>query len=257
VNLGTSLLVFCMSVDMPLSDLLLALCSLTLFCPWYKWKPPCQRFPCDGEVRCKTTERRVGFLLEFRLHILPTEDPKCQLRTGRGRAGRREAWPRPAPANVPTQLFDDRPAAAELVMPLKGRRVGVYWKLFEDASPEVVRVCKNALSLLEEHGCEVTPCHLTGSALCMQSNLSSPACISQVCSLAFLHQSRIVLSECLVHPADASSLHHMPSLVSTASLCKSYRPWQRFFHPCILSGCALQRTSRDQSIAQMLETYSP
>ena len=40
-------------------------------------------------------------------------------------------------------------------MPLKGRRVGVYWRLFEDAQPEVVAACRHALGLLEEHGCEV------------------------------------------------------------------------------------------------------
>lgn len=73
------------------------------------------------------------------------------------RTGRQDAVPRPAPVVVPAQLFDDTPAAAELVMPLKGRRVGVYWRLFEDAQPEVVAACKHALSLLEEHGCEVVP----------------------------------------------------------------------------------------------------
>ncbi len=65
----------------------------------------------------------------------------------------------PAPTAVPAQLFDDTPAAAELVMPLKGRRVGVYWRLFEDAHPEVVAACRHALGLLEEHGCEVRSCH--------------------------------------------------------------------------------------------------
>lgn len=62
----------------------------------------------------------------------------------------------PAPAAVPRQLFDDSPSAAELVLPLKGRRVGVYWRLFKDAAPEVVAACRAAVSLLEEHGCEVT-----------------------------------------------------------------------------------------------------
>ena len=61
----------------------------------------------------------------------------------------------PAPAAVPRQLFDDSPGAAELVLPLKGRRVGVYWALFEDATPEVVAACRHAVALLEEHGCEV------------------------------------------------------------------------------------------------------
>lgn len=66
----------------------------------------------------------------------------------------------PAPVCVPRQLHDDSPGAAELVMPLKGRRLGVYWKLFEDASPEVVSACRHAVALLEEHGCEVgwLPC---------------------------------------------------------------------------------------------------
>lgn len=45
-------------------------------------------------------------------------------------------------------------------MPLKGRRVGVYWRLFEDAQPEVVAACRHALGLLEEHGCEVRGCSL-------------------------------------------------------------------------------------------------
>ena len=57
---------------------------------------------------------------------------------------------------MPSQLFDDTPAAAELVMPLKGRRVGVYKQLFEDASPEVVSACRNAVDLLREHGCEAS-----------------------------------------------------------------------------------------------------
>ena len=75
-------------------------------------------------------------------------------------AGTELATPRPAPLRVPTQLFDDTPAAAELVMPLKGRRVGVYKQLFEDASPEVVSACRNAVDLLREHGCEARPpCH--------------------------------------------------------------------------------------------------
>lgn len=65
------------------------------------------------------------------------------------------ATPRPAPLRVPAQLFDDSPAAAEMVMPLKGRRVGVYKQLFEDASPEVVSACRHAVELLREHGCEV------------------------------------------------------------------------------------------------------
>ena len=74
------------------------------------------------------------------------------------RAGRQGAAAGPAPTTVPAQLFDDSPAAAELVMPLKGRRVGVYWRLFEDAHPEVVAACRHALGLLEEHGCEVKCC---------------------------------------------------------------------------------------------------
>ena len=65
------------------------------------------------------------------------------------------AAPRPAPLAVPAQLFDDSPAAAEVVMPLKGRRVGVYRQLFEDASPEVVAACRHAIDLMREHGCEV------------------------------------------------------------------------------------------------------
>ena len=69
--------------------------------------------------------------------------------------GRQGAAAGPAPTAVPAQLFDDSPAAAELVMPLKGRRVGVYWRLFEDAQPEVVAACRHALGLLEELGCEV------------------------------------------------------------------------------------------------------
>ncbi|CAL8466609.1 g6145 [Coccomyxa elongata] len=72
-------------------------------------------------------------------------------------AGRQGAAAGPAPTTVPAQLFDDTPAAAELLMPLKGRRVGVYWRLFEDAQPEVVAACRHALGLLEEHGCEVVP----------------------------------------------------------------------------------------------------
>lgn len=72
-----------------------------------------------------------------------------------GRPGRQGAAAGPAPTTVPVQLFDDTPAAAELLMPLKGRRVGVYWRLFEDAQPEVVAACRHALGLLEEHGCEV------------------------------------------------------------------------------------------------------
>jgi Asp-tRNA(Asn)/Glu-tRNA(Gln) amidotransferase A subunit family amidase len=71
-----------------------------------------------------------------------------------GEGGVATALP-PAPAAVPRQLFDDRPQAAELVLPLKGRRVGVYWRLFEDAAPEVVAACRHAVALLEEHGCEV------------------------------------------------------------------------------------------------------
>ena len=65
------------------------------------------------------------------------------------------AAPRPAPLAVPAQLFDDSPAAAEVVMPLKGRRVGVYRQLFEDASPAVVAACRHAIDLMREHGCEV------------------------------------------------------------------------------------------------------
>ena len=65
------------------------------------------------------------------------------------------AAPRPAPLAVPAQLFDDSPAAAEVVMTLKGRRVGVYRQLFEDASPDVVAACRHAIDLMREHGCEV------------------------------------------------------------------------------------------------------
>ena len=72
-------------------------------------------------------------------------------------AGMELATPRPAPLRVPSQLYDDTPAAAEMVMPLKGRRVGVYRQLFEDASPDVVRACQHAVDLLKEHGCEVGP----------------------------------------------------------------------------------------------------
>ena len=69
--------------------------------------------------------------------------------------------PRPAPLRVPSQLFDDSPAAAEMVMPLKGRRMGGYKQLFEDATPEVVRACQQAVELLKEHGCEVSQlCHV-------------------------------------------------------------------------------------------------
>ena len=70
-------------------------------------------------------------------------------------AGMELATPRPALLRVPSQLYDDTPAAAEMVMPLKGRRVGVYRQLFEDASPDVVRACQHAVDLLKEHGCEV------------------------------------------------------------------------------------------------------
>ena len=66
-----------------------------------------------------------------------------------------EGIPPPAPAAVPAQLFDDSPAAPELVLPLKGRRLGVYWRAFEDATPEVVAACRHAVGALEEHGCEV------------------------------------------------------------------------------------------------------
>ena len=50
-----------------------------------------------------------------------------------------EGVPPPAPACVPAQLFDDSPGAAELVLPLKGRRVGVFWRSFE-ARPDVRRL---------------------------------------------------------------------------------------------------------------------
>ena len=70
-------------------------------------------------------------------------------------AGMELATPRPAPLRVPSQLYDDTPAAAEMVMPLKGRRMGVYRQLFEDASPDVVRACQHAVDILKEHGCEV------------------------------------------------------------------------------------------------------
>ena len=82
-------------------------------------------------------------------------------------AGTELATPRPAPLRVPSQLFDDTPAAAELVMPLKGRRVGVYKQLFEDASPEVVSACRNAVDLLREHGCEARcSCHVQHHVNC-------------------------------------------------------------------------------------------
>jgi Asp-tRNA(Asn)/Glu-tRNA(Gln) amidotransferase A subunit family amidase len=74
---------------------------------------------------------------------------------GSRHAGMEQATPRPAPLAVPAQLFDDSPAAAEVVMPLKGRRVGVYRQLFEDASPDVVAACRHAIELMREHGCEV------------------------------------------------------------------------------------------------------
>ena len=37
----------------------------------------------------------------------------------------------------------------------RGRRVGVFWRSFEDARPDVVAACRHAVALLEEHGCEV------------------------------------------------------------------------------------------------------
>ena len=92
------------------------------------------------------------------------------------RAGMELATPRPAPLRVPSQLYDDTPAAAEMVMPLKGRRVGVYRQLFEDAAPDVVRACQHAVDLLKEHGCEVGPpltVHLTPQG-------SSPACVEHL-----------------------------------------------------------------------------
>ena len=39
--------------------------------------------------------------------------------------------------------------------PLAGRRVGVFWRWFEDADAEVVAACRHALRLMEERGCEV------------------------------------------------------------------------------------------------------
>ena len=52
-------------------------------------------------------------------------------------------------------------------MPLKGRRVGVYKQLFEDASPEVVSACRNAVDLLREHGCEAShSCHVKYYMFC-------------------------------------------------------------------------------------------
>ncbi len=41
--------------------------------------------------------------------------------------------------------------------PLAGRRVGVFWRWFEDADAEVVAACRHALRLMEERGCEVRP----------------------------------------------------------------------------------------------------
>ena len=102
-------------------------------------------------------------------------------------AGTELATPRPAPLRVPSQLFDDTPAAAELVLPLKGRRVGVYRQLFEDAAPEVVRACRNAVDLMKEHGCEAS-CLCLYHRECQTGGKTIPAGCAR--------QSLVIVSAC-------------------------------------------------------------
>ena len=64
-------------------------------------------------------------------------------------AGTGEQALQPAPVRVPPRL---PPAGAA---PLAGRRVGVFWRWFEDADAEVAAACRHALRLMEERACEV------------------------------------------------------------------------------------------------------
>nr|ARQ20723.1 lipid body protein [Lobosphaera incisa] len=68
--------------------------------------------------------------------------------------GQAQAQFPPAPAAIHKALFNPAQLGAAS-LPLRGRRIGVYWRWFEDADAEVVRLCKAALQHLEAAGAEV------------------------------------------------------------------------------------------------------
>ncbi len=60
----------------------------------------------------------------------------------------------PAPTAIPRPL----PAAGQQGSKdrLAGKRFGVYWDYFQDAEPEVVRICRQALDTIRDNGGQVT-----------------------------------------------------------------------------------------------------
>ena len=60
----------------------------------------------------------------------------------------------PAPTAIPRPL----PAAGQQGSKdrLAGKRFGVYWDYFQDAEPEVVRICRQAVDIIRDNGGQVT-----------------------------------------------------------------------------------------------------
>ena len=67
--------------------------------------------------------------------------------------GMENSAPLPAPAAIPRSL----PAAVQQGNKdrLAGRRFGVYWDYFQDAEPEVVRICRQAVDAIKDNGGQV------------------------------------------------------------------------------------------------------
>ena len=64
----------------------------------------------------------------------------------------------PAPTAIPRPL----PAAGQQGSKdrLAGQRFGVHWNYFQDAEPEVVRICRQAVDSIKENGGQVILCIL-------------------------------------------------------------------------------------------------
>ena len=63
----------------------------------------------------------------------------------------------PAPTAIPRPLpAAEQPGSKDR---LAGKRFGVYWDHFQDAEPEVVRICRQAVDSIKDNGGQVTLLH--------------------------------------------------------------------------------------------------
>ena len=67
-------------------------------------------------------------------------------------AGHKHVGPAPSPT-LPPKLADHHDR-----QPLHGKKLGIFWDWFNDASPEVVDTCKAAVDNLCSQGAEVSSC---------------------------------------------------------------------------------------------------